>query len=480
MPRSAHRSRTAMSFWFLISAGMVVWISINAVLIVMQRRPASSTIAWLFVLVFVPFLGLLIYRLLGPLSLERPRRKRSRSKRIVDEGLRGLAALESDVTNHQLAHVSLGLAGSPPYRAAAADVYLDGASAYATLLASVANARDHVHLEYYIWEPDTIGTRLRDALIERARAGVKVRMIVDAAGSYGLRRKFLRPLEEAGVAFAWFNPIQLRTLRRRRADFRTHRKIVIVDGVVGFTGGMNISDLHSAELSDAYWRDTHLRLVGPAVWPLQRVFFEDWYFVAGELLPVTHATVPSPECEGEHLVQVIASGPDSNDFSIHKVYFTAITQAVRRVWLTTPYLVPDDMLLTALVTASLRGVDVRLLVPHRSDSRLVDLAARSYYPELLAGKVRVFEYQPRFIHAKTLVIDDDISLVGTANLDVRSFRLNFEVAALMFGRPVNQTLAAAYETDLAEASEVTPEQLASYSSMQRFGQAFARLFSPLL
>ncbi len=469
-----------MSLWFLISTGMVVWIAINAVLVVMQRRPAASTIAWLFVLVFVPVVGLLIYRLLGPLKLERPRRKRSRVKHIVDEGLRGLAALEDDVTNHQLAQVSLGLAGSPPYRAAAADVYLDGASAYEALLAAVASARDHVHLEYYIWEPDTIGTRLRDALVERARAGVKVRMICDAAGSNGLSRTFLRPLHEAGVAFAWFNPIQLRTLRSRRADFRTHRKIVIVDGTVGFTGGMNISDLHSAELSDAYWRDTHLRLVGPAVWPLQRVFFEDWYFVAGELIPVTDATVPSPKCEGEHLVQVIASGPDSSDFAIHKVYFTAITQAVRRVWLTTPYLVPDDMLLTALVTASLRGVDVRLLVPHRSDSRLVDLAARSYYPELLAGKVRVFEYQPRFIHAKTFVIDDDISLVGTANLDVRSFRLNFEVAALMFGRPVNQALAGAYETDLADAKEITSEHLASYSFVQRFGQAFARLFSPLL
>jgi cardiolipin synthase len=467
-----------LSFW--ISTGMLVWIAINAVLIVMQRRPAASTIAWLLVLVFVPFVGLLIYRLLGPLSLERPRRERSRAKHIVDEGLHGLTSLDGNVTNHQLAQVSLGLAGSPPYRAAAADVYLDGASAYDALLSAVAAARDHVHVEYYIWEPDTIGTQLRDALIERARAGVTVRMIVDAAGSNRLAKKFLRPLKEAGVAFAWFNPIQLRTIRRRRADFRTHRKIVIVDGTIGFTGGMNISDLHSAKLSDDYWRDTHLRLVGPAVWPLQRVFFEDWHFVAGELLPVTLATAPAPECEGEHLVQVIASGPDSNDFAIHKVYFTAITQAVRRVWITTPYLVPDDMLLTAMVTASLRGVDVRLLVPHRSDSRLVDLAARSYYPELLAGKVRVFEYQPRFIHAKTLVVDDDISLVGTANLDVRSFRLNFEVAALMFGEPANRTLATAYEMDLEDSREVTSEQCASYPFVQRLGQAFARLFSPLL
>ena len=179
-------------------------------------------------------------------------------------------------------------------------------------------------------------------------------------------------------------------------------------------------------------------------------------------------------------MQVIASGPDSPDFAIHKVYFTAITQAVRRVWLTTAYLVPDDMLVAALVTAALRGVDVRLLVPHRSDSRLVDLAARSYYPELLAGRVRVFEYQPRFIHAKTLVVDDDISLIGTANLDVRSFRLNFEVAALMFGEPANRTLATAYETDLEDSREVTAAQCASYPFVQRLGQAFARLFSPLL
>jgi cardiolipin synthase len=372
------------------------------------------------------------------------------------------------------------LGESPPLRAEDVTVFLDGASNYTAILEAVATAKHHIHLEYYIWEPDTIGTQLRDALIERAKAGVKVRMIVDSTGSHGLRKPFLKPLRAAGVEVAWFNPVRLLRLRLRRPDFRTHRKIIVIDGRVGFTGGMNITDAHSAAFGPHYWRDTHARIAGSAVWSLQRLFVEDWYYVADQLVPIDPDVFPVPAHEGQHLVQVIGSGPDSDAFAIHKIVFTAINQSTSRCWLTTPYFVPDDALLTALITAGLRDVDIRLLVPKKGDSRLVDLAARSYFPELLAAGVRIYEYESRFIHAKTLVCDDDVAIIGTANLDNRSFRLNFEVAAVVYGSDVNKTLADAFEVDLRDSRELERGEYDKQPLGVRFGQASARLISPLL
>ena len=471
-----------MTWWLGLTIAGALWVIASAVVIVLQRRSAAATIAWLMVLVFLPVIGMVIYRLIGPLRLERKRQRRELAKRIVDEGARGLAALDATAAaHHQLAMVSIQLGGTPPLRAESVDIYTDGVATYAAITAAISAATDHVHLEYYIWEPDSIGTQLRDLLAAKAKAGVTVRLLLDGTGSNHVSRKFLAPLRAAGATVAWFNPVRLRSLRRRRrVDFRTHRKIVVCDGKVGFTGGMNITDLHSAALSKAYWRDTHLRLTGAAVWPLQRAFFEDWYYVTEELVAIDEKTVPSPTHDGEALVQIVASGPDTADLSIHKAFFTAINQAASRVWLTTPYFVPDDAQLAALITAALRGVDVRVLVPARGDSRLVDLAARSYFPELLEAGVRVFEYQPRFIHAKTLVCDDDVAIVGTANFDNRSFRLDFEIAALLFGATENARLAAAFLADLDDARETSADDLAKLPFTARLGQAAARLLSPLL
>ncbi len=469
-----------MTLWLAIAGIAVAWIAANAVLIIMQRRPAASTIAWLMGLVFLPVIGWIAYVLIGPLRLKRKKHKRTLGRQFVDEGLRGLAALDQDSEeHHQLAMVSVRVGGAPPLQAAEVEIYLDGATTYDAILAAIAQAKHHVHVEYYIWDDDHIGKAMRDALIERAKAGVAVRVILDGTG-VTLSNKFLRPLREAGAKAEWFNPIRLRTLRSRRIDFRSHRKIVIVDGTVGFTGGMNVSDYHSEKLSKEYWRDTHLKLTGAAVWPMQRMFFEDWYFVAEELIPIDERTGPAPARRGEHLVQVVGSGPDAGDFAIHKVFFTAINQATKRCWIVSPYFVPDDALLTALVTAALRGVDVRVLVPRKGDSRLVDWAARSYFPELLEAKVKVYEYTPRFIHAKTMLCDDDIAIVGTCNFDNRSFRLDFELIAILFGPIHNQTLAESFLTDLASSHEVVAAELAKLSFGKRFAQNSARLMSPLL
>jgi cardiolipin synthase len=321
---------------------------------------------------------------------------------------------------------------------------------------------------------------MRDALIERAKAGVAVRVIIDGTGAAGLKKRFLRPLFDAGAKVARFNPIRLRLLRLRRPDFRTHRKIVVCDGRVGFTGGMNVADDHCQKHSRDFWRDTHLRLTGAAVWPLQRMFIEDWSFAADEMIPVDADCFPPPDGAGKHLVQVLGSGPDDKTFPIHAAFFTAINQATERCWLTTPYFVPDEAILSALMSAGRRDVDVRLIIPRRGDSRLVDLAARSYLPEVLAANVRVFEYEPRFIHAKTILCDDDVGVIGTANLDNRSFRLNFECAAILFDEDVNRQLADAFVADQGFCREITLRDFERQKFRHRLGQAAARLISPLL
>jgi phosphatidylserine/phosphatidylglycerophosphate/cardiolipin synthase-like enzyme len=261
-------------------------------------------------------------------------------------------------------------------------------------------------------------------------------------------------LREAGVQFAWFNPITFKFWRRRRADFRTHRKSVVCDGVVGFTGGMNVADAHSAEFGPGYWRDTHLGFAGPAVAALQRAFLEDWAYARGTLPTLDTAYFPVEDLRqlGAHdAVQVVGSGPDDPAYAVYKTYFAAITAARQRLWITTPYFIPDDAIMTALAVAALARVDVRVLVPKRGDSAIVDLAARSYFGELLAAGVKIYEYEPRFIHAKTMVVDDDLAIVATANLDNRSFRLNFELAAQVYGAALNARLARAFIDDLEHA-----------------------------
>jgi len=465
----------------ILTAALGIWVIVVGIVIILQRRSAAATLAWLLALIFLPVVGLLIYRVIGPLRLERKKLKRVASRRAVGEAVAALAALDDGSVEHiQLASISMELGEAPPLRADDLTVYLDGASKYDALLAAVAAAKHHVHLEYYIWEPDTIGTALRDALVERAKAGVKVRMLIDGTGSNQLKKKFLEPLRAAGAEVAVFNPVPLLELRWGRPDFRTHRKIVVCDGAVAFTGGMNITDSHSEKYGPDYWRDTHVRIVGAAAWPLQRLFLEDWYFATDVLCPIEAETFATPAGEGKHLVQVVGSGPDSSAFAIHKVLFTAINQSTDRCWLTTPYFVPDEALLMALVTAGLRDVDVRLIVPKKGDSRLVDMAARSYFPELLAAGVRVYEYESRFIHAKTMVCDDDVAIIGTANLENRSFRLNFEVAAVIYSAATNFELADAFTRDLEGSRELAAGDYEKQPLSRRLGQASARLISPLL
>ncbi len=456
--------------------------------ILLEKRPPAATIAWILTLALLPGLGFVIYWLMGPRRLQRVRSRRERAHDRLQAtsghgpraGTFGAASLVSglDGPERQLVTLALNNGEAPVSRGNHVEVLRNGHACYDRLEAAIRGARHHVHFEYYIVENDRTGRRFRDLLVEKAREGVEVRLLVDALGSRPLDDRFFGPLKAAGAEIGWFNPVLLRWVTR--PNFRNHRKIVVVDGAVAFTGGINIGDEYLGLGETGAWRDTHLALTGPAAHGLQALFIEDWNFATGRSLVGPAYFAPLQEADGGALVQVVGSGPDQDFEVIHHLFFTAIGAARERARITTPYFVPDDATTMALVTAALRGVDVDVLVPWRTDARLVSAASRSYYDELLAAGVRLHEYRPGFLHAKTMVVDGRFAVVGSANFDQRSFRLNFEVAAVVYDAAVAATLDTQFEKDLALSREITPDERATRSLGSRLAEASARILSPLL
>jgi cardiolipin synthase len=377
----------------------------------------------------------------------------------------------------ELAKIAQATTGLPPTTATQARLLIDGAAKYTALLEDVGQAREHIHLQYYIYEPDRTGTALLEALVGCARAGVQVRLLLDAVGSGKTTQRFLQPLLDAGGEVAWFHPMRLHWFWKRPwVNLRTHRKIVVIDGRVGFTGGINIADEEDERLRRDAYRDLHLRLEGDVVRELQLVFVEDWAYASGKPpLRLHHAPPPS----GTIPAQVLVSGPDSAWESIHRIQVGAIHAARQRVWLVTPYFVPGEAAMMALTSAALGGLDVRLLVPKVSDSKLVTYAARSYFDDLIKAGVKIHEYGPRMLHSKALLCDDDLAIIGSANFDHRSFRLNFEVSVMFHDAGVAGELAELIQRECSHAPRVRDDRSRSLWRV-RLPEALARLVSPLL
>lgn len=477
---------TSAAFW---TAFGLLWFGltlVQTVYIVMQRRSPVATLGWIIALTLVPIVGLVVYRIFGPMRIQRQRLRRLHGQAKLGSQREQLALREEypDAPDWAIQHSRLiEQASDIPMSSAQRVVLLrNGVATTASMLEAITRARDHIHLEYYIFEPDRIGTRLRDALVEKAKEGVKVRLLVDAVGSPALTRRrhktFLKEYLELGGEFAVFHPVRLARLRPL-LNLRTHRKILVVDGVVGFTGGINVTEDENEDVRDDAFRDTHVRVEGPVVRWLQYVFLQDWVYAVGKRDRGTLTGELIAACRpGTTAVQVVASGPDSHGEAIHRSMLDIIHTARRRVWLTTPYFVPTEGTLYAMTDAAMRGIDVKLLVPRRGDSRLVTAAARSYFDELIDAGVKVFEYQPRMLHAKTIVVDDLYVQIGTANFDHRSFRLNFEVGVAVFDEGVNAQLADHFEGDLANATLVRKGRKLPFFA--RLEMSVARLFSPIL
>ena len=448
--------------------------------IVLQKREPVATLSWLLGLALLPYVGFLIYYLLGPQKIRRQRLRRARNR--LERDSFGVAPLGDALSPEALEMTKLGEAstGIPAMSAQDVRLLIDGASKYDALIEDLASAQHHVHMEYYIYMPDQSGTALRDALVDCARRGVRVRLLLDAIGSANCPAHFFAPLLAAGGELAWFHPARFwKFWARPWLNLRTHRKIVVIDTRIAFTGGINVTDDENERLNSNAYRDLHLRIEGDVVRSLQQVFAEDWVYATGTralMSDIAHSLTPASP--GTIPAQVLTSGPDSSWEAIHRQQVSLIHAARARVWLVTPYFVPGEAAMMALTSAALAGIDVRLMVPRMSDSRLVTLAARSYYDDLLAAGVKIYEYGPRMLHTKGLLVDDSAVLIGSANFDHRSFRLNFEISVLFQHRELCERFARHVEGEFAYAPRVRDRSRARLQT--RLPEALARLLSPLL
>lgn len=472
---------------------IVVHVVVIGVVLLSERRAPSATLAWLLSLIFLPVLGLLAYLVIG-VTRARRMEKLSRSaaeefRAVLDryavlEKIEGAVADDLDPRTPELLRLGRRLAATPASHGNGTRILVDGAATYRAMIQAIEGARDHVHVEFYIFRSDETGTALRDRLARKANAGVEVRVLVDAAGSSALPHDFWTPLRDAGGKAAVFHPIRpmfARFRRRDRIDFRNHRKIVVVDGKVGFTGGINVGrEYLGLDPAHGKWRDTHVRIAGPAALGLQWTFAQDWLFAAGERLEAERY-FPDPGARaGDSIVQVIDSGPDRTWSPIGHFYTQTIALARERVWITNPYFVPGPALEEALVTAALRGVDVRLLLPRRCDRILVTLAGSSYFKTMLQAGARIFLYDRGFVHAKTMVVDSWVGTIGSANMDTRSFQLNFELNVFVYDSGFVDELAVQFRRDLHAASELSLALEETRGLPLRLARAGARLLAPVL
>lgn len=461
-----------------------------AVFIILENRSPIKTISWVLVLVTLPVAGIIIYLFFG----QEYRKKKMFSKKGLyylerlrketQDQLRLLPQSEHLFDEHIVSKrhlMNLMLSNSNALLTSNNEVTLlrNGHETFPAIFQAIEQARDHIHLEYYIVENDELGNQLKELLIRKATQGVEVRFIYDDVGSWRLPKKYIRELQAAGVQIDCFMRVRFPMLTSR-VNYRNHRKIIVIDGEVGFTGGLNFADRYmhgSQELG--LWRDTHLKVTGGAAISLQIIFMADWYFVSKEILKGERYF---PELSGEDgkLMQVVSSGPDSDWESIGQAYFSAIASARERVFLATPYLIPTSEIIYAMKTAALGGIDIRILLPGRSDAFFPKWGSDSYVEELMEAGVRIFHYKPGFTHSKMMVVDGVFSSVGTANMDFRSLETNFEVNAMIYDEPMAHQVEALFLDDLENSEELLLDEWKQRSRYRKIMESFARILSPMM
>ncbi len=456
---------------------------ILSVTVVLERRNPAAGLAWIVTLLLLPGLGAGLYWVFG----RRNTRRRLLWRRInMPHALEGpriqfqLSALGNRTDRlSRLVQLGTQMTGSKATLGNRATLLENASVAYPRMLQSINEARSHILLESYIFRNDEAGQLFTRTLAQAAKRGVVVRVLLDGVGSISTPQSMFRELEEAGGRVLFFSPPRLLTFPNR-LNFRNHRKILVVDGCTSFTGGLNIgSEYLGNDASVGFWRDTHLMLEGNVSNYLQHIFLEDWMFATDDPVVDVHYCLNSPSDSGA-VVQIIPSGPDLEWRSIQQVMLRAIGGAQERVYITSPYFIPDAATLDALCSAALAGLDVRVLVPGSSDLPMVLSAGRSYYQELVQARVKLYEYSKGFIHAKTYIIDDWMASVGSANMDIRSFHLNYEVNAFIYDKDFVRQLQEIFLQDLGDTRLLTHEDIYHRSLGTRFVEGLARLASPLL
>lgn len=480
--------------WQLLIGLNYVLVVATAITILLKKINPTKTLAYLLALALMPFVGLVIYYLFG---LEYKKSRVYKKKKILNQtnikrwkdnfkhSIAGLDLEDQEILSDKLKLVKLLHASqeAPLTRNNKVSILLNGEQKFKALFNDISSAKHSIHLEYYIFKDDEIGTKLIDLLCEKAKQGVSVKLSYDYVGSsisFAAKRK----LDLCGVESYAFMPVYFPKFTSK-LNYRNHRKIAVIDGKIGYVGGINISDRYinnkqGKNCDNIFWRDTHLRIEGEAVGALQLNFLLNWDFVSDQDVKVEPHYFPEVEVTNKTEVQIVASGPDTNDAHIMEVIFTAITNANKSVYITTPYFIPNDEILFALHSAAKSGIEVKILIPKDSDSWVAKNATNSYIDKLLRSGVKFYFYTKGFIHAKMMIVDEIFTTIGTANMDYRSFNINFEINALVYDETFAKEALKVFTEDLKESELVHSSKWRKRSTMQQLQESFARLMAPLL
>ncbi|QDT64291.1 cardiolipin synthase [Calycomorphotria hydatis] len=464
---------------YLLTLLLLRWVLLT------RKESPTATVAWAMTIVLVPIIGGLLFLFFGVNRVDRRSELKEQSARSLRDQLEAHPEHQAGEYGEPAELVStlmrLGerTGHCPPIRGNHVQILSDTNQTLGLIEQAIHQAEHSIHLEYYMWKQDRTGRRVRDLLIERARENIQVRFLYDALGSVFPNGKFLGPMRAAGIEVATAMPGA--TLREQWSiNLRNHRKIVIVDGKVGFTGGMNIGDEYLGLTQErGFWRDTHLRVTGPVVHELQRVFAEDWFFATGRAL-TDPEKYPVIEMDGHVIAQVLDGGPTGTNNPLRTVLFAAINEAREQVLIASGYFIPPKPFVRAMETASLRGVRVALIVPGGSTYPWTMWAGRSYYETLLTAGVEIYEYQRGAFHAKTFTIDGCWSHVGSTNLDNRSLYLNFEAGISIHSREIAEKLEQDFENDIRDSKRIELETWNARSDWHVMGENVCRMFSPIL
>ena len=471
-----------------------MYVVAAAVFLILDNRRAASTFAWLFVIVVFPVVGVIAYILFGKNHRIIGRRRKQIDRKIIDKfsEILGDSLTEHDKIKKALRQCDsfqskkklINLLEKNSYALLTAnnsvEIIQEGERKFSQLMKDLQRAESFIHMAYFIWRDDDMTRKIKNILISKAREGVEVRILVDALGSIKLTHKYKKELRNAGVRiYRYFDFRSFFTLHT--VNYRNHRKIVVIDGDIGYTGGMNMGQEYiDGDFGYNYWRDTHLRIIGEGVRALQAIFVLEWENTTHEKVFGIKYFPILKEKIGESIMQVAVSGPDSQWDSVKQMYFELICSAKKNVYIQTPYFIPDETLMDALKAAALSGIEVRIMLTGVPDKKLPYWTAFTYFEELLEANVRIFHYNRCFLHAKTIAVDSEYCSVGTANFDIRSFEINYELMVVFYDRMLTAKLENDFEDDLMECSEMTRESLDKMVPLVRFRNSAARLLSPLL
>lgn len=465
----------------VVSSLFLLTVVITIVVVILDNRNPVKTLAWVLVLSFLPVIGLIFYFFFG--------RDVRREKLISKRGYFRLTKYplaeyyeqkSSECTDdqHPLKRFFRKVNEALPFDGNSVQVYTSGHEMLQSLLQAIANAKHHIHLQFYIFEDDAVGRLVRDALIEKVREGVEVRLLYDDVGCWKVDQSFYEKMREAGIETRGFLKVRF-PMFTSKVNYRNHRKVVVIDGRVGFVGGMNLALRYLKGVKWGIWRDTHIRIEGRAVYGLQIAFLSDWYAADHSLITSSRYYPDMPVC-GESSIQIVTSNPIGGVETIMQGLLIAITGSQKYFYIQTPYLLPTEPILLALRTAALGGVDVRIMIPERADSRITHLASLSYLDELMQSGVKIYRYNKGFLHSKVMVSDDVLSTVGSTNMDFRSFEHNFEVNAFMYDRESALKMKSIFLDDQKDADLVQLKEWRMRPWYQKVAESVIRLFAPLL